>query len=33
MPPSPRLLARITSATYFRVTMIISDQKMSETMP
>ena len=33
MPPSPSLLARITSATYVSVTMIITDQKMSDTTP
>ena len=33
MPPSPSLLARITSVTYVSVTMIITDQKISDTTP
>ena len=33
MPPSPRLSARMTSRTYFTVTMRISDQKISERQP
>ncbi len=33
MPPSPRLSARITSMTYFTVTIRISDQKIRERMP
>jgi hypothetical protein len=33
MPPSPRLLARNTSVTYLRETMIASTQKIAETPP
>ncbi len=33
MPPSPLLSARMTSTTYLIVTMMISDQKISERMP
>ena len=33
MPPSPLLSARITRATYFTVTVRISDQKISDRMP
>ena len=33
MPPSPSLSARITSSTYVTVTMIVTDQKISETTP
>jgi hypothetical protein len=33
MPPSPSLSARITSSTYLSVTMIVTDQKISEMMP
>ena len=33
MPPSPSLSARITSRTYVTVTMIVTDQKISETIP
>ena len=33
MPPSPSLSARITSSTYVTVTMIVTDQKISETIP
>ena len=33
MPPSPRLSARITRKTYFSVTMMISDQKISDSTP
>ena len=33
MPPSPSLSARMTSSTYLMVTMIVTDQKISETTP
>src|SRR6516165_5756121 len=33
IPPSPSLSARITSKTYVTVTMIVTDQKISETTP
>lgn len=33
MPPSPSLSARIASNTYVTVTMIITDQKTSDTTP
>ena len=33
IPPSPSLSARITSRTYVTVTMIVTDQKMSDTIP
>src|SRR5579859_7852058 len=33
IPPSPSLSARITSSTYVTVTMIVTDQKISETIP
>src|SRR5512142_857063 len=33
IPPSPSLSARITSRTYVTVTMIVTDQKISETTP
>jgi len=33
MPPSPWLSARITNVTYVSVTMIITDQKISDTTP
>jgi hypothetical protein len=33
IPPSPRLLARISSVTYFSDTTIISVQKIAETPP
>jgi hypothetical protein len=33
MPPSPLLSARMMKVTYFRLTTIISDQKISERMP
>ena len=33
IPPSPSLSARITSRTYVTVTMIVTDQKISETIP
>src|SRR5271167_869234 len=33
IPPSPSLSARITSVTYVSVTMIITDQKISDTTP
>ena len=33
MPPSPSLSARITSSTYLSVTMIVTDQKISEMIP
>ena len=33
MPPSPRLSARMMSVTYLSVTMIISAQKMIDSMP
>ena len=33
IPPSPSLSARITSMTYVMVTMIVTDQKISETTP
>ncbi len=33
MPPSPSLSARITSMTYVTVTMITTDQKISEMIP
>ena len=33
IPPSPSLSARITSKTYVTVTMIVTDQKISETIP
>ena len=33
IPPSPWLSARITSSTYLKVTMIVTDQKISETIP
>ena len=33
MPPSPRLSARITSNTYFTVTIRMSDQKNSDSTP
>jgi hypothetical protein len=33
MPPSPLLSTRITSITYFSVTMIVIDQKISEMTP
>ena len=33
IPPSPSLSARITSMTYVTVTMIITDQKISEMTP
>src|SRR5579859_2696436 len=33
IPPSPSLSARITSRTYVMVTMIVTDQKISETTP
>ena len=33
MPPSPSLLARITSAMYLSVTMIISAQNTSDSTP
>src|SRR5215467_8466370 len=33
IPPSPSLSARITSETYVTVTMIVTDQKISETTP
>src|SRR5664279_675174 len=33
MPPSPSLSARITSSTYLIVTMIVTDQKISEMTP
>ncbi len=33
MPPSPLLSARITSVMYVSVTMIMTDQKISDTTP
>ena len=33
IPPSPSLSARITNRTYVTVTMIVTDQKISETTP
>ncbi len=33
VPPSPLLSARKSSSTYFRVTVMISDQTMSESTP
>ena len=33
MPPSPSLSARMTRNTYVTVTMIVTDQKISETIP
>src|ERR1700677_2923517 len=33
IPPSPSLSARMMSTTYVRVTMIVTDQKISETAP
>jgi hypothetical protein len=33
IPPSPSLSARITSRTYLSVTMIVTDQKISEMIP
>jgi hypothetical protein len=33
MPPSPLLSARVMKVTYFRLTTIISDQKISDRMP
>jgi hypothetical protein len=33
MPPSPSLSARITSSTYFKVTTIVTAQKISEMTP
>ena len=33
MPPSPRLLARMTSVTYFSDTTTISAQKIAEMPP
>ena len=33
IPPSPSLSARITSRTYVMVTMIVTDQKISEMIP
>src|SRR6266568_5836492 len=33
IPPSPSLSARITSKTYVTVTMIVTDQKISEMIP
>jgi hypothetical protein len=33
MPPSPLLSARITRSTYVTVTMIVTDQKIIETIP
>ena len=33
IPPSPSLSARITSRTYVTVTMIVTDQKISEMIP
>ena len=33
IPPSPSLSARMTSNTYVTVTTIITDQKISETIP
>ena len=33
MPPSPRLSARITNKTYFRVTTKMMDQKISDKIP
>ena len=33
MPPSPRLVARSTSATYLSETTIISAQKIADTPP
>ena len=33
IPPSPWLSARITRPTYLTVTMIVTDQKISETTP
>ena len=33
MPPSPSLSARSTSRTYLIVTMIVTDQKISEMTP
>ena len=33
MPPSPSLSARITSRTYFSVTMMVTDQTISEIRP
>ena len=33
IPPSPSLSARITSNTYVTVTMIVTDQKISEAIP
>src|SRR6201981_3654990 len=33
IPPPPSLSARITSRTYVTVTMIVTDQKISETTP
>ncbi len=33
MPPSPSLSARITSVMYVKVTMIMTDQKISDTTP
>ena len=32
-PPSPRLSARMTTTTYFRVTTTISSQVISDRMP
>ena len=33
MPPSPLLSARMTSSTYVIVTMIVTDQKISDMTP
>jgi hypothetical protein len=33
MPPSPRLSARRTKATYLKETMKLTDQKISEVTP
>ena len=33
MPPSPRLWARMMKPAYLTDTTIVSDQKISETMP
>ena len=33
IPPSPWLSARITSSTYLTVTMSVTAQKISETIP
>ena len=33
MPPSPSLSARMMKSTYLTVTMIVSDQKISDSTP